>query len=346
MEIVNLNVKPKEKYRGVLNCLELEDGSSVKIPYFVIRGIKKKPVILLNAAIHGEELNGIEVVNRIFETINPSKLYGTIIGVPIVNVLAFRARSRVDPIDNKNLNRVFPGKKEGTATERLAYVFFNQIVKKVDFGIDLHTGKKGHLLVPHPRLRTLQGFKPSLEHYRALGTEFIFQNEGKQGMLNIEAGKIGIPIVCFEIGVAGILDENYIKAGFNGVINYMKYNKMLKGNAEIPEKQILLKNFQEITTEIGGLFYPKVSVGDVVKKKQIIGVTKSPFSGEKKVIRSRKDCYVIGIRNQPVVRQGSSIAWIMSFEEGKILSKIRSNDLDNISSKMIKQTNMKGIMIK
>ena len=94
------------------------------------------------------------------------------------------------------------------------------------------------------------------------------------------------------------------------------------------------------------LFYPKVNVGDVVKKNQILGITKSPFSGDKIYSRAPRDCYVIGIRNQPVVRQGTSIAWIMSFEQGKILPKIRLNDLKNISSKMIDQTNEKGIDIK
>ncbi|RLF56901.1 MAG: hypothetical protein DRN27_08845 [Thermoplasmata archaeon] len=346
MEKINLNLGIKKRYRGDIYCTELEDGSPVKIPYYIIRGLTKKPTLLINAAIHGEELNGIEVVNRIFEKIDPAALHGTIIGVPVVNALAFRARSRADPIDNKNLNRVFPGKKYGTVTERIAYHFFHQIVKKVDFGIDLHTGMKGHLLVPHPRMRTLKDFTPSLEHHRAIGTELIFQNEGEKGMLNIEAGKIGIPIVCFEIGVAGVLDEYYIDAGLKGIMNFMKFYKLIEGDPEIPKQQVLLRDYQEVVSEMGGLFYPKVNVGDVVKKNQILGITKSPFSGDKIYSRAPRDCYVIGIRNQPVVRQGTSIAWIMSFEQGKILPKIRLNDLKNISSKMIDQTNEKGIDIK
>jgi len=342
----NLNLKAGETTRGTIICTELEDGSPVSIPYFVIRGKSKKPVLLINAAIHGEELNGIEVVNRIFEDIKPEEIHGTIVGVPVVNTLAFRARSRVDPIDGKNLNRVFPGKKDGTVTERIAYHFFNKFVKKADFGIDLHTGSKGHLLVPHPRVRTLSDFIPSLEYPRALGTEFIFQDEGQEGMLNIEAGKIGVPVVCFEIGVAGVLDAYYIKAGLKGVMNFMKYFGMIKGKPEIPKQQVLLKGYKEIPSQIGGLFYPYVKAGDVVKKKQIIGVTKSPYTGEKYFARAPDDCYIVGIRSQPVVRQGTSIAWIMTFEKSNILPPLRNNDLRDLSSKIISDTVEKGITLR
>ncbi|HEC76352.1 MAG TPA: hypothetical protein ENI33_03710 [Thermoplasmatales archaeon] len=342
----NLNIGKGEMQRGSIHCGELEDGTSVTIPYFVMRGIRKKPVLLLNAALHGEELNGIEVINRIFETINPLELKGTIIGVPVVNTLAFRARSRVDPIDGKDLNRVFPGKKDGTITERVAYTFFNKFVKRADFGIDLHTGMKGHLLIPHPRVRTYKDFSPSLEYSRALGTEIIFYHEGSKGMLTIEAGKIGIPVVCFEIGEAGRLDEYFIDAGMKGVINFMKYFGILDGEPEIPEKQILLKNYKEVVSQYGGLFYPKVKAGEVAKKNQFIGIIKSPFTGEKHYVRAFTDCLIIGVRSQPVVRAGTSVAWIMTFEEGNILPSLQNKNLLKLPSKMVSITKEKGIELK
>lgn len=346
-EEVDLNVEAGEIKRGVVVCTELEDGSPVVFPYFVMRGTKgEKPVLLLNAAIHGDELNGVEVINRVFEKIKPDDLHGTIVGVPVVNTLAFRARNRVDPIDDKNLNRVFPGKKNGTVTERIAYHFFNEFVKKADFGIDLHTGMKGHLLVPHPRIRTLNGFTPSLEHHRALGTAFIFQNEGEKGMLNIEAGKRGIPIVCFEIGVAGVLDEHYINAGFKGVLNFMRFYSMLDGEAEIPRQQVLLSDYHEEISQIGGLFYPRVKPGDVVSKGQLLGITKSPYTGEKYFAKAPDDCYIVGIRSQPVVRQGTTVAWLMTFEKGNILPPIRKKNLRVVSSKIFDDSRRKGINLK
>ncbi|MCD6468515.1 MAG: succinylglutamate desuccinylase/aspartoacylase family protein [Thermoplasmata archaeon] len=343
-ENVDLDVEAGEVKKGVVFCTELEDGSPVVFPYFVMRGLKgKKPVLLLNAAIHGDELNGIEVINRVFEEVKLDDLCGTVVGVPVVNTLAFRARSRVDPIDDKNLNRVFPGKKNGTVTERIAYHFFNDFVKKADFGIDLHTGMKGHLLVPHPRLRTLNGFKPSLEHYRAVGTEFIFQNEGEKGMLNIEAGKIGIPVVCFEIGVASVLDEYYIDTGFRGVLNFMRFYGMLDGEAEIPRQQVLLSDYHEEISQIGGLFYPKVKPGDVVSKGQLLGVTKSPYTGEKYFVKAPDDCYIVGIRSQPVVRQGTTVAWLMTFEKGDILPPLSRKNVRMVSSKIFDDSKNKGI---
>ena len=341
-----LNIKAGEVYKSSIQCSELEDGTPVTIPYFVMRGLRKEPILLLNAALHGEELNGIEVITRIFEKIDPMKLYGTIVGVPIVNILAFRARNRVDPIDGKDLNRVFPGKKDGTITERMAYHFFHKFVKKATFGIDLHTGMKGHLLVPHPRIRAKKDFSPPLEHARALGTEVIFYNEGVNGMLTVEAGKEGIPVVCFEIGEAGRLNEYFINAGMKGVINFMKYFGMLKGKPEIPEKQILLRNYEEIISNRGGLFYPRVEAGSVVKKNQLIGTVRSPFTGEKHYIKAPRDCFIIGVRSQPVVRAGTAVAWIMAFEEGNILPPIRNKSLKKLPSKTVSMTKEKGIEIK
>ncbi len=340
-----INIGVGEIHRGKIECTELEDGTPVILPYFVMRGVRKRPILLLNAALHGDELNGIEVITRLFEKLNPMQLHGTLLAVPVVNTLAFRARSRVDPVDGKNLNRLFPGKKEGTVTERIAYHFFHKFVKKADFGIDLHTGMKGHLLVPHPRIRVLSDFSPSLEHARALGTEIIFYHEGHPGMLNIAAGKIGIPIVCFEIGEAGRIDENYIQAGIKGIINFMKYFGMLEGEPEIPEKQILLKDYIEIPSPIGGIFHPKVNAGDVIKKNQLIGIIKSPFTGEKRYVKSPKNGVVIGIRSQPLVRPGTTAAWLMSFEQGNVLPPLKKH-IKEVTSRTFSITKEKGIEIK
>lgn len=331
--------------RGTVYCGELEDGAPVTIPYFIISGTQKKPVLLLNAALHGEELNGIEVIMRLSEKIDPERLFGTIVGVPVVNTLAFRARSRVDPIDGKDLNRVFPGKREGTITERVAHHFFHHFVKKATFGIDLHTGMRGHLLIPHPRVRVRRDFSPDIEYARALGTEIIFYHEGAPGMLTIEAGKAGIPVVCFEIGEAGRLDEYFIDAGIRGIINFMKYFGMLEGKPEIPDKQILLKDYKELVSRAGGLFYPKAGAGDVVKKNHLIGMIKSPITGEKHFVRAPQDCLVIGIRSQPVVRAGTSVAWLMTFEEGNVLPPLKHRRLRKKSSRTFSMIAEDGITL-
>jgi len=347
MEKPKLNLKEGEVYRGKIECTELEDGTPVILPYFVMRGKRRKPLLLLNAAIHGDELNGIEVIHRIFEEIKPEEVNGTVVAVPVVNTLAFRARSRVDPVDGKNLNRVFPGRKDGTVTERIAYHFFEGFVKKADYGIDLHTGMKGHLLVPHPRIRVVKNFIPPIEYSRALGTEVLFYHEGHPGMLNVAAGRIGIPIVCFEIGEAGRIDEYFIKAGIKGVKNFMKYVGMLEGKMEIPEKQILLKDYTEVNSIIGGIFYSRVRAGDVVKERQIIGTVKSPFTGEKRNIYSPKNGFILGIRSQPLARPGTTVAWLMGFDEGTVLPPLKTrNEVKEVESKTFHITQERGIEIK
>ena len=339
-----INIGKGKIYRSNIKCTELEDGTPVIIPYFVMQGKRRRPILLLDAAIHGDELNGIEVIIRLFEELNPMELNGTILAVPVVNSLAFRERKRMDSIDGKDLNRVFPGKRNGTVTERIAYHFFNKFVKKADFGIDLHTGMKGHLLIPHPRLRAYNKISPPIEYYRAIGTEIIFYHEGHPGMLNIAAEKEGIPIVCFEIGEAGRIDEYFINAGINGIINFMKYFNMLEGKPEIPEKQILLKDYIEISSDIGGIFHPKVRAGDVIKKGRAIGIVKSPFTGEKRWVKAIKDGIIIGIRSQPVVRPGTTVAWLMGFEQGNILPSIKN--IRGVASKTFSATDKEGIKIR
>jgi len=350
MEHPKINIGKGEIYKGKIECTELEDGTPVILPYFVMRGETRKPVLLLNAAIHGDELNGIEVVHRIFERIKPEEIKGTIVAVPVVNTIAFRARSRVDPVEGIDLNRVFPGKKDGNVTERIAYHFFEKFVKRADYGIDLHTGMKGHLLVPHPRIRVAQGFNPSIEYARALGTEILFYHSGHPGMLNVAAGKIGIPIVCFELGEAGRIDEYFIDAGVRGVKNFMKYIGMLPGKVEIPEKQILLKDYLEIKSSMGGIFYAKVKAGDVVKERQIIGTVKSPFTGEKHNIYAPKNGFVLGIRSQPLVRPGTAAAWLMGFDQGTVLPPLEirnhKNDVKEVESKTFHLTQERGIEIR
>jgi len=342
----NLNIGKCEVHRGVVECAELEDGNPVTIPYFVMRGVRKKPVLLLDAAIHGDELNGIEVIMRIFENIDPTELKGTILAAPIVNTLALKARDRMDTVDKKDLNRFFPGKKDGTVTERIAYHFFNKFVKKATFGIDLHTGMKGHLLVPHPRIRVFQGSNPPLEYSQALGTEIIFYNEGKEGMLNIQAEKAGIPVVCFEIGEAGRLDEYYINEGYRGVLNFMKYFGMIDGTPEIPEKQILLRNYMELLAKISGLFHPRVNAGDVVKKNQLVGIISSPFYNERYYVKAPEDGVIIGIRTQPIVRPGTTAAWFMTFDQGEILPSPKRKKISEKSSRTFSMVQKKGVEIK
>ncbi len=338
--MIKLDIGEGKKYRGKIKVAELEDGSKVEIPYFVMRGRRRRPILLLNAALHGDELNGVEVIMRLFEELNPMEVNGTIVAVPVVNVLAFRSRDRFDVIEKRDLNRKFPGKKDGNVTEKIAYHFFNEFVKKADFGIDLHAGMKGHLLLPHGRARTLGDYAPKLEYYQALGTDIIFYHEGEKGMLNITAGKRGIPVVCFEIGEADRLDEFYINEGIKGVKNFMKYFGMLSGLPEMPARQILLQGYIETRASVGGMFYSKARVGDVVKKGDVIGYIRK-INGKKVYVKAEKNSTVMGIRTLSAVREGDPIAWMLSFENAEILEikkkvKIRRNRILEKAEKFIK----------
>ncbi len=345
MEKINLDIGEGEIYKGVLKCTELEDSTPVIIPYFVMRGIEDKPVMLLNAAIHGDELNGIEVINRILDVVDVKKLRGTLIGVPIVNTIAFRARSRFDPVDGKDLNRFFPGNPDGSITQRIAHCFFSKFVRKAKFGIDLHTGMKGHLLMPHPRVRKFNDIDQPMKYSMALGTEVIFHHDGAEGMLNIQAEKAGKHIVCFENGVAGVLDEYYINKAMDGVLNFMKYFGMIDGKAIMPEKQIILNGYEEIPAKRGGIFISLVSPGDVVKKGEYVGYIRVPFSGEKNYVRATDNGVVVGIRTQPLVRPGTTVIWLLPFDGAEIIDGLKGKNVRHKKSEIMEKMKKKGIFI-
>ncbi|MCD6512968.1 MAG: succinylglutamate desuccinylase/aspartoacylase family protein [Thermoplasmata archaeon] len=345
MEKINLDIGEGEVRKGIIKCTELEDSTPVIIPYFVMRGIQDKPIMLLNAAIHGDELNGIEVINRVFDAIDIRKLRGTIVGVPIVNTIAFRARNRFDPVDGKDLNRFFPGDDKGSITQRIAHCFFHKFVKRVNFGIDLHTGMKGHLLMSHPRVRKFNDIDQPIEYSMALGTDIIFHHDGAEGMLNIQAEKIGKHIVCFENGVAGVVDEYYINEAMKGVFNFMKYFGMIDGHAIMPEKQVVLTGYEEIGAKRGGIFIPYVSPGDVVKKGEYVGYIRIPFSGEKKYVRAIDNGVVVGIRTQPLVRPGTTVAWLLPFDGAEIIEPLEGDNIKYRKSEILDKMKKKGITI-
>ncbi len=286
------------------------------LSFFGIYGQSPGPTLLLNAAVHGNEVVGVEVIRKLVEKIDPCTLKGNILGIPIVNPLGFNFGDRWDPFDRQDMNRVFPGDEKGTLTERIAYFFFKNIVPKADFIIDLHSAEFPDEMIPHVRLRN--NCPPDKGHWKFInscGIDVIWQGPAIPGMLQVEAAKLEIKCLTLEIGAAGLINSNNVKVGLTACENVMKIMGMIKGTAKIPNRQILLKSNEEwIRSPNGGIFKPDIHLGQMVRKGQKIGDIMDPTSFNSENIFSPLDGIVTGITHQSIIRSGTRLFMIVHFD--------------------------------
>lgn len=257
--------------------INLSSGFSINIKYILFRPKnntenKKLKRISFLAGIHGHELNGIEVIRRLEQYLKTQKLRHEVLLIPIANPAAFSERKRRASYDNKDLNRNFPGNKEGTLTERMAYELFN-LLKTSTYVVDMHTGPEGRVLIPHPRLPSTD-HKIFREMARVYGTIISMSRDLIENSLALELWKKKIPCLTVELGEANRIKEYFVKYGFYGAINLLKYYRFLDVKDErisIPARQYILSKRKNIYSQHLGLFYPEVRLGDIVSRNTLIG---------------------------------------------------------------------------
>ncbi len=212
-----------------LEVSKLYTHTPLTIPIEVVNGVLKGPVLLVCAAIHGDELNGVEIVRQLLSKIDPRTLQGTLIAVPVVNVFGFIHKSRYLP-DRRDLNRCFPGSVRGSLGARMAEIFYRQVVGKCTHIIDLHTGAihRSNL----PQIRADLSNQDAAEMAKAFGTPVVIDASLRNGSLRSEAASMGIPVVTYEAGEALRFDPIAIGAGLLGVENVMRKLKMIKGRGK------------------------------------------------------------------------------------------------------------------
>ncbi len=298
--IDQIKVPPGKKVRGALKVVELPDTSEIMIPVTIINGTKKGPTLAIISSVHGNEVNGAEVCFRIANSINPENLSGKIIIVPIANPLAYNSRIRKTPQDEKDMNRCFPGNKEGSITQKMAYTLYNNVIKGSDFLIDIHSGSKSFIMVNFAKI-----FDESDSFIKSkfFGFKFVKVRTTLEGSLTHSANESGVKSFCIETGEGGRLEEEFISETLTNIINFMKYLKIIEGVPKSMEP-IFLYNEERILSPKGGLLVPNVDVGQKVRKRTVLGEIHNPFTGEKEVIKSNSEGWVVGIKREPQTYTG------------------------------------------
>lgn len=260
-----------------LNVTTLASGMDLRIPVHRVTGAHPGPVMGLTAGIHGDEYLPIEVVRRVVTDTNPATLHGTILAIPVVNPLAIESQTRNTPIDMTNLNRVFPGDKDGWLTEQLAAVVIEQYLPQVEVLVDLHAG----------------GAQPTVDYVyiqddeelsRAFGFPVMYRPPHPFiGTLADVAMNRKIRNVVVEMGGGMLANDEYLERGLRGVYNVMKHLKMIEGQPILPPSVKIVTDMRVIRPHFGGLLYPGITlkdIGQIIPKDTLLGTVVNPYTFE------------------------------------------------------------------
>jgi len=301
--------------RGVNTTINLElpklYNTPTKLPVRIIRGKRSGPVVFVSAAIHGDELNGIEIIRRFRKLEILKKLKGTLILVPIVNVYGIMTLSRYLP-DRRDLNRSFPGSAKGSLASRVAKTFFDEIVQKCDLGIDLHTASihKSNL----PQVRTNTDNEYTFRLAKAFGASVVLHSELRDGSLRSIAQEAGVPILLYEAGEALRFDETSIRIGVQGLINVLRANDMLpKVQRKTKKIPLVARSSKWIRASESGMLRTIKALGDTVVENEVIAYIDEPLDDAIYEILSPFDGVIIGKSEIPLVQEGDAIFHIAKF---------------------------------
>lgn len=299
LELLGQAIAPGQAYRLALPVGDSVGGES-STPLLVVAGAQDGAIVCLTGGIHGDELNGVEVVRRSLAKAKPAALRGTLIGVPIVNLAAFRRGSRYLP-DRRDLNRFFPGNARGSSAARLARTLFD-VIRHCDALVDVHSGSFHRTNLPQVRgdLR-----KPEvLKLAKAFGSEIAVQNEGRPGTLRRAATDAGIPAIAYEAGEPMRFQADAIDRGVAGVQLLLASLALLPEPAADRTAPAIYFRSRWVRADDGGILSARVQLGDVVKPNQVLGTVFDPISNRKSKIHAPEAGRVIGVAVDQLVMPG------------------------------------------
>lgn len=288
--------------------------TEIGLPVHVIHSKLDGPVMFISAALHGDEINGVEIIRRVLKSRSLGRLKGTIIAVPVVNLFGFISQTRYLP-DRRDLNRSFPGSEKGSMAARLANIFLKEIVQKCTHGIDLHTAAvhRDNL----PQVRAYLKDKETERMARAFYSPVILNTNLVEGSLRQAVNKMKIPVIVYEAGEALRFDEGSIRAGVKGIISVMREIGMLPKlkKATSTYTPMVAKSSIWVRAPKSGILRSMVSLGTTVKKNDILGIVSDPFGEIEEQIFSAVDGIIIGRTNIPLVNEGEALFHIATFRQ-------------------------------
>ncbi len=316
LRIRSIAEAPGQRISVDLPVPSLYTHSAVSMPVHVVNGRRSGPRLFVSAALHGDEINGVEIIRRLLKSASLKGLRGTLIAVPVVNVYGFVAQSRYLP-DRRDLNRSFPGSERGSMAARLAHLFMEQIVANASHGIDLHTGAihRDNL----PQIRACIEEHPATERLaHAFGAPVIMNSNVRDGSLRQAVLEQGIPMLLYEAGEALRFDEVAIRGGVKGVVAVMRELGMLsarKSRSRQSREPFIARSSQWVRAPQSGILRALSPLGSRVKRGEVLGVVADPFGEHEEKVEASASGLVIGRTNLPLVNEGEALFHIARFEK-------------------------------
>jgi len=291
------------------------------IPVTVIHGKATGPTLFVCAAVHGDEIIGVEIIRRLLKIRSLNRLQGTLLAIPVVNVFGFINQERYLP-DRRDLNRVFPGSSSGSLAARVADLFTTYILERCDFGIDLHTGS--HYRANLPQIRATLSNSSIREMATSFSAPVIISAKSPEGSLRNEALKRNIPVIVYETGEALRFNTSGISTGLRGIVHVMRHIGMLQQSAKNPQirtKPHVCNQTVWIRAPQGGTLIRSTPLGAVVGPGSHLGTIADPFSSSEYKITSQHEGIVIGKATSPLAIEGQALFHIALFDNPLAVSE-------------------------
>lgn len=311
--IINGEEVPKGSRRRIeIPVARLPSGPLLFLPVIVIRGKREGPAVFLDAAIHGDEINGVDLILNVVDQIQPSKLKGALIAVPVVNVYGFMSQDRYLP-DRRDLNRSFPGSDSGSMAARLANLFLTEVVRHCSFGIDYHSGSLHRTNLP--QIRADLSDPETLALAKAFGPQIMINSKLRPGSLREAAGRSGIKVLVHEAGEPSRFDPASLKEGVDGTFRVLHALGMIEDTPPPTRYEpVRIAASKWVRARRSGLMRVDVELGARVTKNGRIGVISDIYGEQRVPIRSPFDGMVIGMQLNPMVHRGDALVHVAELE--------------------------------
>lgn len=286
------------------NISESYAGKEISLPIMVWRGALPGPTVAITGAVHGDEINGTGTIRHIIREQPFDLNAGTLVLVPVVNIQGFERHSRYLP-DRRDLNRAFPGMADGSLTSRMAASFFNQVIKRCDYCIDLHSAAIRRTNFPNVRADLTDD--RLAEFARAFGSELIVSSVGPKGSLRATACKAGCPTIILEAGEVWKVESTYVEYAVHGIANCLKFLNMVEGKPKTPAYRVETDTTKWVRAKSGGFLEFHVAPGDIVDEGDAIATNTNLVGDEKGVVRAPREGIVLGMTTIPSVGPGDPV---------------------------------------
>ncbi|MFV0565680.1 MAG: succinylglutamate desuccinylase/aspartoacylase family protein [Flavobacteriaceae bacterium] len=312
ISILGTKIYPNESKELNFDIANLHTASPINVPIIIERAKKPGPIVLFTAGIHGDEVNGVEIVRKLIATgVNKPKC-GTIICMPIINIFGFINLKREFP-DGRDLNRVFPGFPEGSLASRVAYKLINDILPCVDYVVDFHTGGSGRFNAPQIRISTENVTLNELA--TVFGAPFVLYSKILKKSFRETCLNQGKHMLLFEGGKSYHISETVTNIGFNGAKRLLQHLNMLnaQNRATKPKTDIVFITASKwLRADKSGMFKASVKLGSLVKKGDAIGSITDPYGKLFHAVRADNSGYIINVNESPLVYEGDALFHISS----------------------------------